>query len=197
MKPLIASQPQAHPVFILPAALNACAEDAGRALVAALLRPGGVGAVGPAFVIDGDGLVDLVETITDAMDGQEDRGAATSAAPQLAALLTQPATSIIGEIRRRDGAQPAALYLEIDGAALSDMAALLSVASHGTGLLVRCGDFQCMANLAAMCVGTGAVYLHAAAEDALLARLLASIFPAAPGLLTISSRALPAGWPAI
>ncbi|NYE59417.1 hypothetical protein FHW58_000569 [Duganella sp. 1224] len=176
----IAARSQANPVFILPAALNACAEDAGRAVVERLLRLPASGAPGPVVVIDGDGMTDLRESISEHMQG---RGTPVpGGAPDLG--LPAQHYNVIGE-----GRAPAApLFVEIDDTGAAGVPLPQPVAGR-LGILIRCRDAKEMLSVAARYAGAAAAYVQAADDDAPLAELLRALL--APGGVRLTVSPLP------
>ncbi|MYM68441.1 hypothetical protein GTP45_16615 [Pseudoduganella sp. FT55W] len=191
MDALPATQPKFCPVFILPEALNSCAEDAARAIVDLLLNPPIPGLViGPVFVLDGTGIVDLRESYTECMHGRSFAGAfAASSACQESAVLAGGA--VIGEGLPLADGMATPLMIEVDGDTALDPG-LPTTAS--TGFMVACSDARMMLSLAARHAGAPACYVQAREEDMPLARLLGAVLRDNGSHLKISSTAPDCAW---
>lgn len=168
------------PVFVLPGALNARAEAIGAELVSHLLDAGPA-QPRPAAVmaIDGDGFVDMRESIIDAVTAASGRNEPQAALRQAyqdrtGALRRHADVSLIAEGVLADG-RLQALFFETDAAAVLALPALAAAASAAcgpAGLLVRCRDddeylqlAQCLPRCAAICLQVEG------GDDALGARL--------------------------
>lgn len=194
MDTTIAAPAGTNPVFILPGALNACAEEAGRALVELLLAERAM--PGPVFVIDGDGLVDLRETIAESMHGRafaSERPWRAAQLAQQADLLRLDGCSVIGEGLATDAAMAAPLFVEMTGASLAAGAPPPPGAGR-RGVLVRCRDALELLTLAAAYARAPACYVQAGGEDAPLAKSLALLLDRPPTRLTISAASTTAAW---
>lgn len=188
----IAARAEAHPVFILPGALNACAEEVGRALVELLLhKPGEGGMPGPVFVVDGDGLVDLRETITESMHGRM----FAPGHPWRTRQASPPGRGcrVVGEGLAADVGRASPLFVEMDGESLS----AAPPGAGQLGMLVRCRDAMELLTLASRCAAAPACYVHAGSDDAPLATLLARLLDRPPMRLTISADPVTTAWPSL
>lgn len=168
------------PVFVLPGALNARAEEIGSRLVACLLgaAPGSTALrPGAVLAVDSDGFVEMRESIIDAITA-----APASPAPlpalrlaylaQAGTLRQHPAVSLIAE-GVQDGQLTdttlQALFFETDGAAVlaaPALAAALALTGGPAALLVRCRDGDEYLRLAACLPPCAAVCLQVEDSDA-------------------------------
>jgi len=186
----VVARAEAYPVFILPGALNACAEEVGRALAELLLHGPPAGAMpGPVFVIDGGGLVDLRETIADSMHGR-------MFAPghpwrtREAGSARPGRWRIVGEGLAADAGRATPLFVEVDGAGLA-----APPDAGPLGMLVRCRDPIELLTLASGCAGASGCYVHAGLDDAPLAAALARLLERPSLRLTIAAEPIAAAWP--
>lgn len=177
------------PVFVLPGALNARAEAIGEQLVSHLLavrqpqpRPAAV------MAIDGDGFVDMRESIIDAVTAAPGRIEPQATLRQAyldrtGALRRHADVSLIAEGALADG-QLQALFFETDAAAVLAVPALVAAASSAcgpAGLLVRCRDDDEYLQLAQRLPPCAAICLQVEdGDDALGARL-------APALMALDA----------
>lgn len=195
MDTTIAAPGAAYPVFILPGALNACAEEAGRALVELLLAEEAM--PGPVFVVDGDGLVDLRETIAESMHGRafaSERPWRAAELAQQAGLLRLSGCNVIGEGLATDAAMAAPLFVEMAGASLPAGVPARPLAAGRLGVLVRCRDALELLTLAAAYARAPACYVQASGEDAPLVKLLAALPDRPRTRLTVSAASVTTAW---
>ncbi|SEN50000.1 hypothetical protein SAMN05428959_102153 [Duganella sp. CF517] len=179
------------PVFILPDALNARAEDAAAAIVALLLAPPPPGLViGPLFIIDGHGMVDLRESFAERLHGRR-FAAEVDADSAYQSAIDLAGGQVVGEGSPRAAGMAAPLMIEIGGhtALASDLPA-----SRGAGLLVACADAQMMLSLALRHGRGRACYVQADSGDMPLARLLGALLAQAGGVVTAASAAPGHAW---
>lgn len=173
------------PVFVLPGALNARAEEIGDRLVAHLLGAApGAAALRPGAVlaIDGDGFVELRESIIDAITAAPARpvsqaGLRQAYLAQAGLLRRHPAVNLIAEgAPDTPDATLQALFFETDGAAVlaaPALAAATALAGGPAGLLVRCRDDDEYWQLAGSLPRCAAVCLLVEDSDAAMGARLA------------------------
>ncbi|GGY31093.1 hypothetical protein [Pseudoduganella albidiflava] len=155
--PALAELDGSEAAFVLPSALNGRAEYLGRQLLA---QPGACPVV---VAIDGDGFIDLRETIIDQL---ADAGATCTSHAGGAALPAAGEVRMLGDAR--DGR--AAAFAEVPAAALIANPALCG-ARHA-GLLVRCADAGELLALAWALGPLACASLHVASGDAALSAQL-------------------------
>lgn len=196
--PVLAEPGGCNPVFILPGALNAQAEHLGQQLVHQFAAA--PAAHRPALVLaqEGDGYVDLRETIIDAVN----------ALPALALpegphahvqragwLLSAPRVTLLAE-----GA-PAALrgmvrpmFAETDDRHMPEPPLLDDACRSPAGLLVRCRDAQALLEAAARLGRQHAAVLHIGDNDMALAAKLLPRLQRIAGQIGINSTVAPPAW---
>lgn len=156
--PVLAETTGCNPVFILPGALNARAEHLGQQLVRQF-HPGLAGSPyrpGMLVAIEGDGYIDLRETIIEGIAAlppvaMPDRGARLGHASSVGRLLGQDQVDLLAEGALAAGRHDArAMFAEIDADALLAASTMLADERPGpAGLLVRCRDSAAMLAVAA------------------------------------------------
>lgn len=192
------AQAKAQPVFILPGALNACAEDVGQALVELLLQTSKKNGVpGPVFVIDGAGLVDLRETIAEKMHNRAFLLEEQLSPPdfvQRANLLHQNGWSVIGEGTATAPTLASPLFVEVDGDQLLNGSPASLRVPFRLGILVACRDSRALLTFASHYDGTSLCFVQAHADDSSLTKLVSELLDR-PGMqTTISTSPVTTAW---
>lgn len=167
----------AYPVFVLPGALNSFAEETGRALANAVLRSSlEYGTVGPVFVIDGSGLLDMSETITDVMFGKGYLTPRAATEHVFTNTASMEGVTVIGEGLETTEGRAVPLFLEINTASVHEILPLLSLPSAGVGVVVKCDSFEVMATFMAQTRDCVSCFVFAIDEDEPLSKLVRALF---------------------
>lgn len=202
--PVLAEAGRSNPVFILPGALNAQAEHLGQQLVRQFAAA--PAAHRPAMVLatEGDGYVDLRETIIDAVAAlpaiamADDDGWPCDHRQRVDWLLSAPHVTLLAEGAAPDGQVTRGMvrpvFAETDGAHLPAPPLLDDACRSPVGLLVRCRDPQAMLNAAARLGRQHAAVLHIGSGDMTLANGLLPRLQCMAGQIGINSNEVPPAW---
>jgi len=191
-------QSNTYPVIILPGALNERAEDSGRALVEMVFsaRMKTLTTVS-VFVVEGNGLVDLRETIAELMHGRSFSVGhpwnSLMVAPPLL-LAEQPNLNVIGEGVASGPGLTLPLFVEVDARNWASILSEQSSSSDRLGILVRCQNTEALLTCASQHVRSGSCYLHIHEDDGALANLLGTLLNRPGVSLTVASDPPPVSW---
>lgn len=198
MDTTIKRQSNTYPVIILPGALNERAEDSGRALVemvfSARIKKRTAVSV---FVVEGNGLVDLRETIAELMHGRSFsvghpwNSLTLSPSPLFA---EQPNLNVIGEGVASSPGSTLPLFVEVDACSWASILSEQNSSLDRLGILVRCQNTETLLTCASQHVRSGTCYLHIHEEDSALANLLGTLLNRLGVSLTVASDPPPVSW---
>lgn len=177
---VLLEMPSSNPIFVLPAALNARAEHLGQQLLKQFHPCSARGVFKPSLVvaIDGDGYIDLRETIIDGISAMPpvplpNRSAHDEHADTVDRLLGDKHVDLLAEgvdVRGQRAAR--AVFAEADAATLLATPMLAEERPGPAGLLVRCANAADMLNVAAQLGRQSVAGLHMAEGDTELATRL-------------------------
>lgn len=202
--PVLSEPGRCNPVFILPGALNAQAEHLGQQLVRQFAAA--PAAHRPAMILapEGDGYVDLRETIIDAVAAlpaiamPDDDGWHCGHRQRVDWLLSAPRVTLLAEGAAPDGqamrGMVRAMFAETDGAHLPAPPLLDDACRSPAGLLVRCRDPQAILDTATRLGRQHAAVLHIGGGDMALARGLLPRLQRMAGQIGINSSEAPPAW---
>lgn len=202
--PVLAEPGACNPVFILPGALNAQAEHLGQQLVRQFAEAPAAHRPALVFAPDGDGYVDLRETIIDAVTAlpptalTQGDGRQHGHLQRVDRLLSAAGVSLLAEgapaAGMATGGMVRPMFAETDDANLPELPLLDDACRSPAGLLVRCHGAHAMLAAAARLGRQHAAVLHIGGDDMALANRLLPRLQRMAGQIGINSTMAPPAW---